>query len=67
MSEDVEKMNKYLDGVAEFLCKHVPDYKELPSDSLAALEHIWLALANNRLEFISILDTVKRTRNRTSK
>lgn len=67
MSEDVEKMNKYLDGVAEFLCKHVPDYKELPSDSLAALEHIWLAVANNRLEFISILDTVKRTRNRTSK
>lgn len=67
MSEDVEKMNKYLDGVAEFLCKHVPDYKELPSDSLSALEHIWLALANNRLEFISILDTVKRTRNRTSK
>jgi hypothetical protein len=67
MSEDIDKMNKYLDGIAEFLCKHVPDYKELPSDSLAALEHIWLALANNRLEFISVLDNVKRTRNRVNK
>lgn len=58
----IEKKNKYLDDVAQFLIKHVPDYVELPEHSLHALEHIWLAIGDNRMEFISILNNLRQTR-----
>lgn len=58
----IEQKNKYLDEVAQFLMKHVPDYTELPEDSLHALEHIWIAIGDNRLEFISILNNLRKTR-----
>jgi hypothetical protein len=61
-AKDIDNKNKYLDGVAKFIVKHVPDYTELPDDSKNALEHIWIALANNRVEFIRVLDNVKPTR-----
>ena len=62
MPEIIEKMNAYLDGVAEFMVKHVPDYADLPKDSQAVLEHVWLAIGNNRTEFIKVLDKLKKTR-----
>jgi hypothetical protein len=58
----IEQKNKYLDEVAQFLMKHVSDYTELPEDSLHALEHIWIAIGDNRLEFISILNNLRKTR-----
>lgn len=58
----IEQKNKYLDEVAQFLIKHVPDYAELPADSLHALEHIWLSIGDNRMEFISILSNLRKTR-----
>jgi hypothetical protein len=48
--------------VALFLLKNVPEYTELPEDSLNALEHIWIAIGDNRLEFISILNNLRKTR-----
>lgn len=58
----IEQKNKYLDDVAQFLIEHVPDYTELPEDSLHALEHIWIAIGENRLKFISILNNLRKTR-----
>jgi hypothetical protein len=58
----IEQKNKYLDEVAQFLIKHVPDYVELPPESLRALEHIWVAIGDNRMEFISILNNLRKTR-----
>lgn len=58
----IEQKNKYLDDVSQFLIKHVPDYTELPHESLNALEHIWLAIGDNRMEFISILSNLRKTR-----
>jgi len=58
----IVQKNKYLDEVAQFLMKHVPDYTELPEDSLHALEHIWIAIGDNRMEFISILNNLRKTR-----
>lgn len=55
-------MNEYLDDVAEFLVKHVPDYMELPTDSLHALEHVWKAMGDNRMEFIAILNKLRPRR-----
>lgn len=62
MPEKVEKINNYLDAVAMFMIKHVPDYSELPKDSQDVLEHVWLAIGNNRKEFIKVLDSLKNTR-----
>ena len=58
----VEQKNKYLDDVAQFLIKRVPDYTELSPESLHELEHIWLAIGDNRMEFISILNNLRKTR-----
>ncbi len=58
----IVQKNKYLDDVAQFLMKHVPDYTELPEDSLHALEHICIAIGDNRMEFISILNNLRKTR-----
>ncbi len=58
----IAQKNKYLDEVAQFLMKHVPDYTELPEDSLHALQHIWIAIGDNRMEFISILNNLRKTR-----
>jgi hypothetical protein len=58
----IEQRNKYLDEVAQFLIKHVPDYTELPDDSIRALEHVWLAIGDNRMEFISILNNLRKAR-----
>lgn len=60
MSEEVDKMDSFLDSVAAFLSDKVPDYTELPPDSIHALEHIWIAIGKNRTEFIKILDILKR-------
>ena len=62
MKDNHEKINQYLDGIAEFLHKYVPDYTELAPEALASLEHIWLAISTNRVEFIKVLDKVKPTR-----
>ncbi len=62
MPEKIEKINNYLDGVAEFMVKYVPDYTGLPQDSLHALEHVWLAIGNNRKEFEKILSLLKNSR-----
>lgn len=58
----IAQKDKYLDEVAQFLIEHVPEYVELPPDSLHALEHIWIAIGDNRLEFISILNNLRKTR-----
>lgn len=58
----IELKDKYLDDVAQFLIKHVPDYVELPADSIHALEHIWIAIADNRTEFTAILNNLRKTR-----
>lgn len=58
----IEQKNKYLDDVAQFLVKHVPDYTELSAESLHELEHIWLAIGDNRMEFIAILSNLRKTR-----
>ncbi len=58
----IKQKDKYLDEVALFLLKNVPEYTELPEDSLNALEHIWIAIGDNRLEFISILNNLRKTR-----
>ena len=58
----IKQKDKYLDEVALFLLKNVPEYTELPADSLNALEHIWIAIGDNRLEFISILNNLRKTR-----
>lgn len=58
----IDLKDKYLDDVARFLTKHVPDYVELPADSIYALEHIWIAIADNRMEFISLLNNLRKTR-----
>jgi hypothetical protein len=57
-----DQKNKYLDDVAQFLVKYVPDYTDLPDDSLRALEHIWIAIGDNRMEFISILNNLRKAR-----
>jgi hypothetical protein len=62
MSNKIEKTNNYLDAVAMFMIKHVTDYSDLPKDSQDVLEHVWLAIGNNRKEFIKVLDTLKNTR-----
>jgi len=62
----IEQRNKYLDEVAQFLIKHVPDYTELPDDSIRALEHVWLAIGDNRMEFISILNNLRKARKKKS-
>ena len=61
----IEQKNKYLDDVALFLMKHVPDYAELPADSIHALEYIWIAIGDNRMEFISILNNLRKTRKKS--
>jgi hypothetical protein len=58
----IEQKNKYLDEVAQFLIKHVPDYTELSEASLHELEHIWIAIGENRMEFISILNNLRKAR-----
>jgi hypothetical protein len=58
----IEQKNKYLDEVAQFLIKHVPDYTELSEASLHELEHIWIAIGDNRMEFISILNNLRKAR-----
>jgi hypothetical protein len=58
----VERKEKYLDDVAQFLIKYVPDYTELSEASLHELEHIWIAIGDNRMEFISILNNLRKTR-----
>ena len=58
----IAQKNKYLDEVARFLMKRVPDYTELPADSLHALEHVWVAIGDNRMEFISILNNLRKPR-----
>jgi hypothetical protein len=58
----IKQKDKYLDEVALFLLKNVPEYTELPEDSINALEHIWIAIGDNRLEFISILNNLRKTR-----
>ena len=58
----IEKKDKYLDDVAQFLMKHVPEYTELPEDSIHALEHIWIAIGEHRMEFIAILNNLRKTR-----
>ena len=60
--DTIEQKNKYLDDVAHFLINHVPDYTELSEESLHELEHIWLAIGDNRMEFISILNNLRKTR-----
>ena len=60
--DTIEQKNKYLDDVAQFLIKHVPDYTELSEESLHELEHVWLAVGDNRMEFISILNNLRKTR-----
>lgn len=60
--KDIDNKNKYLDDVASFLILHVPDYVTLPDDCLHALEHVWLAIADHRIEFISILNNLRKTR-----
>jgi hypothetical protein len=62
----IEQKNKYLDEVAQFLIKHVPDYTELSEASLHELEHIWIAIGDNRMEFISILNNLRKTRKKKS-
>jgi hypothetical protein len=62
VSTMIKQKDKYLDEVALFLLKNVPEYTELPEDSLNALEHIWIAIGDNRLEFISILNNLRKTR-----
>jgi hypothetical protein len=58
----ITQKNEYLDNVAQFLIKHVPDYTELSEASLHELEHIWIAIGDNRMEFISILNNLRKTR-----
>lgn len=58
----IEKKNEYLDDVAQFLIKHVPDYVDLPPDALHALEHVWLAIGDNRMEFIAVLNKLRNKR-----
>jgi hypothetical protein len=58
----IEQKNKYLDEVAQFLIKYVPDYTELSEASLHELEHIWIAIGDNRMEFISILNNLRKAR-----
>ncbi len=58
----IEQKNKYLDEVAQFLIKHVPDYTELSKESLHELEHIWISIGDNRMEFISILNNLRKPR-----
>jgi len=60
--DTIEQRNKYLDEVAQFLIAHVPDYTELPDASIRALEHVWLAIGDNRMEFISILNNLRKAR-----
>jgi hypothetical protein len=62
----IEQKNKYLDEVAQFLIKHVPTYTELSEVSLRELEHIWIAIGDNRMEFISILNNLRKTRKKKS-
>lgn len=58
----IDKRNKYLDDVAQFLMRHVPDYTELSPEALHELEHIWLAIADNRMEFLDILNNLRKQR-----
>ena len=58
------KVNSYLDAVAVFMCKHIPGYADLPAEALNKLDDVWLALADNRTEFIKVLDEVKSNRAR---
>ena len=62
ITDPIEQKNKYLDEVAQFLIKRVPDYTELSPESLHELEHIWLAIGDNRMEFISILNNLRKAR-----
>jgi hypothetical protein len=66
LPEEVQKKDKYLDDVAQFLIKHVPDYVELSPEALHELEHIWLAIGENRMEFIGILNNLRKTRKKRS-
>lgn len=64
-TDTTDQTDIYLDEVAQFLMTHVPDYVELPADSINALEHIWLAIGENRMEFISILNKLRKARKKT--
>lgn len=56
------KVDSYLDKVAVFMCKHVPGYVDLPIEALNKLDAVWLSLAENRIEFMKVLDEVKSNR-----
>lgn len=61
------QIDSYLDKVAVFMCKHVPGYTDLSTEALNTLDTVWMSLAENRTEFIEVLDAVKSSRNRKKK
>lgn len=62
MTSEHEKIDRYLDYVAAFIVKHVPDYTKLPLDSQHVLEEIWIKIAVNRAEFTKVMDSLKTPR-----
>lgn len=59
---DTPEMEAYLNALAEFLHRHVPDYGNMPASALCGLENVWLAIAVNRADFIKVLDKLKLPR-----
>jgi hypothetical protein len=57
-----ELKNQYLDSVAAFAVKHIPEYTALPKEALDALEKVWLVVGENRVEFTTILNSLRPTR-----
>jgi hypothetical protein len=57
-----ELKNQYLDSVAAFAVKHIPEYTALPKEALDALEKVWLVVGENRVEFTTILNSLRSTR-----
>jgi hypothetical protein len=60
MAEEIT--NKYKDDLARFLIKYVPSYTSLSPEVLTSMEEIWDAVGNNRMEFIALLNNLRKTR-----
>lgn len=60
MTDEIK--NQYLDSVAAFAVKHIPEYTALPKEALDALEKVWVVVGENRVEFTTILDSLRKTR-----